>query len=76
MIEAWVTSADLLTGLPFDDTLQDKKWDDYVGDGPIDAIRVVQRNTRTPIATGENYFFRLDFQRLITYAAPATTPQS
>jgi L-alanine-DL-glutamate epimerase-like enolase superfamily enzyme len=31
----------------------------------IEAIGAVQRNTRTPIATGENHFFRLDFQRLI-----------
>ena len=31
----------------------------------IRAIGVVQRNTRTPIATGENHFFRLDFERLI-----------
>jgi L-alanine-DL-glutamate epimerase-like enolase superfamily enzyme len=31
----------------------------------IEAIGAVQRNTRAPIATGENHFFRLDFQRLI-----------
>ena len=31
----------------------------------IRAIGVVQRNTRTPIATGENHFFRIDFERLI-----------
>ena len=34
----------------------------------IRAIGEVQRNTRTPIATGENHFQRLDFQRLITEA--------
>lgn len=32
----------------------------------IPAFREVQSATRTPIATGENHFFRLDFQRLIT----------
>jgi L-alanine-DL-glutamate epimerase-like enolase superfamily enzyme len=32
----------------------------------IRAIGVVQRNTRTPIATGENHYLRLDFERLIT----------
>lgn len=32
----------------------------------IAAFREVQQATRTPIATGENHFFRLDFQRLIT----------
>ena len=32
----------------------------------IRAIGEVQRNTRTTIATGENHYFRLDFQRLIT----------
>lgn len=31
----------------------------------IGAIAAVQANTRTPIATGENHYFRLDFQRLI-----------
>ena len=34
----------------------------------IRAIGVVQRNTRTPIATGENHFFRVDFERLIVDA--------
>jgi L-alanine-DL-glutamate epimerase-like enolase superfamily enzyme len=34
----------------------------------IAAIGAVQRSTRTPIATGENHFFRLDFQRLIVEA--------
>lgn len=32
----------------------------------IGAVAQVQRATTTPIATGENHFFRLDFQRLIT----------
>jgi L-alanine-DL-glutamate epimerase-like enolase superfamily enzyme len=32
----------------------------------IRAIGVVQRNTRTPIATGENHYLSLDFERLIT----------
>ena len=31
----------------------------------IRAIGAVQRNTRTPIATGENHYLRLDFERLI-----------
>ncbi len=34
----------------------------------IRAIGEVQRNTRTAIATGENHYHRLDFQRLITDA--------
>jgi gluconate/galactonate dehydratase len=34
----------------------------------VPAIGEVQRNTRTPIATGENHYFRIDFQRLITEA--------
>jgi L-alanine-DL-glutamate epimerase-like enolase superfamily enzyme len=34
----------------------------------IRAIGEVQRNTRTAVATGENHFFRLDFERLITEA--------
>ncbi|MBE7545364.1 MAG: mandelate racemase/muconate lactonizing enzyme family protein [Bryobacteraceae bacterium] len=32
----------------------------------IAAFREVQNATKTTIATGENHFFRLDFQRLIT----------
>lgn len=32
----------------------------------VAAFREVQQATRTTIATGENHFFRLDFQRLIT----------
>jgi L-alanine-DL-glutamate epimerase-like enolase superfamily enzyme len=31
----------------------------------IAAIASVQRNTRTPIATGENHYQRIDFERLI-----------
>lgn len=34
----------------------------------IRAIGEIQRNTRTTIATGENHYFRLDFERLITEA--------
>jgi L-alanine-DL-glutamate epimerase-like enolase superfamily enzyme len=34
----------------------------------IGAIATVQRNTRAPIATGENHYFRVDFQRLIVEA--------
>jgi L-alanine-DL-glutamate epimerase-like enolase superfamily enzyme len=34
----------------------------------IPAIGQVQANTRTPIATGENHYHRLDFERLITEA--------
>mgnify|MGYP000375874625 CR=1 FL=1 len=34
----------------------------------IRAIGEVQRNTRTTIATGENHYTRLDFQRLIVDA--------
>ncbi|MBI5282216.1 MAG: mandelate racemase/muconate lactonizing enzyme family protein [Candidatus Solibacter usitatus] len=34
----------------------------------IGALAQVQRATRTPLATGENHFFRLDFERLITEA--------
>lgn len=34
----------------------------------IRAIGIVQRNTLTPIATGENHFNRIDFDRLITEA--------
>lgn len=34
----------------------------------IGAIGDVQRNTKTTIATGENHYFRVDFQRLITDA--------
>ncbi len=34
----------------------------------IAAIGEVQRNTRTPVATGENHYFRVDFQRLIVDA--------
>ena len=34
----------------------------------IRALGVVQRNTRTTLAVGENHYFRLDFERLITEA--------
>lgn len=34
----------------------------------IRAMGEVQRNTRTPVATGENHYQRIDFQRLITEA--------
>jgi L-alanine-DL-glutamate epimerase-like enolase superfamily enzyme len=34
----------------------------------IEAIGRVQAATKTPVATGENHFFRLDFERLITQA--------
>ena len=34
----------------------------------IGALGVVQRNTNLPIATGENHYFRLDFERLIVEA--------
>ncbi len=34
----------------------------------IRAIGEVQRNTRTPISTGENHYFRIDFERLIVDA--------
>jgi L-alanine-DL-glutamate epimerase-like enolase superfamily enzyme len=32
------------------------------------AIGIVQRNTRLPVATGENHYYRLDFERLIVEA--------
>jgi L-alanine-DL-glutamate epimerase-like enolase superfamily enzyme len=34
----------------------------------IRALGEVQRNTATPISTGENHYFRLDFERLIVEA--------
>jgi L-alanine-DL-glutamate epimerase-like enolase superfamily enzyme len=34
----------------------------------IGALAAVQRATHTPISTGENHYFRVDFQRLITDA--------
>jgi len=34
----------------------------------IGALGVVQRNTSLPLATGENHYFRLDFERLIVEA--------
>ena len=43
-------------------------FEDPVPPENIKAIGEVQRNTRTTISTGENHYFRLDFQRLITEA--------
>jgi L-alanine-DL-glutamate epimerase-like enolase superfamily enzyme len=43
-------------------------FEDPVPPDNIRAIGEVQRNTRTTIATGENHYFRLDFERLITEA--------
>ena len=34
----------------------------------IAALGVVQRNTSLPVATGENHYFRVDFERLIVEA--------
>lgn len=34
----------------------------------IGALGVVQRNTSLPVATGENHYFRLDFERLMVDA--------
>lgn len=34
----------------------------------IGALGMVQRNTSLPVATGENHYFRLDFERLIVEA--------
>ena len=34
----------------------------------IGALGLVQRNTSLPVATGENHYFRLDFERLIVEA--------
>jgi L-alanine-DL-glutamate epimerase-like enolase superfamily enzyme len=34
----------------------------------IGALGVVQRNTSQPVATGENHYFRLDFERLMVDA--------
>jgi L-alanine-DL-glutamate epimerase-like enolase superfamily enzyme len=34
----------------------------------IRALGEVQRNTATPVSTGENHYFRLDFERLIVEA--------
>ena len=42
--------------------------EDPVPPDNIAAIGQVQRNTKTTISTGENHFFALDFQRLITEA--------
>ncbi len=43
-------------------------FEDPVPPENIRAIGEVQRNTRTTIATGENHYFPLDFERLITEA--------
>lgn len=43
-------------------------FEDPVPPENIRAIGEVQRNTRTTIATGENHYFRLDFERLIVEA--------
>ncbi len=43
-------------------------FEDPVPPENIRAIGVVQRHTRVPVATGENHFFRLDFERLIVDA--------
>ena len=42
--------------------------EDPVPPDNIRALGVVQRETRVPIATGENHYFRLDFERLIVEA--------
>ncbi len=39
--------------------------EDPVPPDNIRALGVVQRQTRVPLATGENHYFRLDFERLI-----------
>ena len=36
----------------------------------------MQRNTETPIATGENHYYRLDFERLIEEAGCACSPRT
>ena len=43
-------------------------FEDPVPPENIRAIGEVQRNTRTTVASGENHYFRLDFERLITEA--------
>lgn len=43
-------------------------FEDPVPPENIRAIGAVQRNTRVPVATGENHYFPLDFQRLIVDA--------
>jgi len=42
--------------------------EDPVPPDNLRALGVVQRETRVPIATGENHYFRLDFERLIVEA--------
>jgi len=43
-------------------------FEDPVPPENIRAIGMVQRNTRLPVATGENHYYRLDFERLIVEA--------
>jgi L-alanine-DL-glutamate epimerase-like enolase superfamily enzyme len=44
----------------------DLMWlEDPVPPEDIPALREVQRNTRLPISTGENHYFRIDFERLM-----------
>ena len=43
-------------------------FEDPVPPENIRALGEVQRNTRIPVATGENHYLRLDFQRLIVEA--------
>ena len=43
-------------------------FEDPVPPENIRAIGTVQRNMRTPVATGENHYYRLDFERLILEA--------
>ncbi|MCC6857720.1 MAG: mandelate racemase/muconate lactonizing enzyme family protein [Bryobacterales bacterium] len=43
-------------------------FEDPVPPENIRAIGVVQRNMRTPVATGENHYYRIDFERLILEA--------
>lgn len=42
--------------------------EDVIPPENVGALARVQQATRTPIATGENHYFRLDFERLITEA--------
>ena len=43
-------------------------FEDPVPPENIRSIGAVQRHTRLPVATGENHYFRLDFERLIVEA--------
>jgi L-alanine-DL-glutamate epimerase-like enolase superfamily enzyme len=56
------------TAIALAQTLEDSRlmWlEDPVPPENIRAVGEVQRNTRTPIATGENCYHRIDFERLI-----------